>query len=74
MKATLTFTLPNEEVEHHAAVHGMAYRNALSDIRQSIRGKMKHGHEFKTADEALEYVRQVVQDALEDAELTQGLP
>ena len=74
MTATLTFTLPREEAEHHAALHGMAYRAALTDIREALRSKMKHGHDFKTANEALEYVRQVVQDALEDAELTQGLP
>lgn len=74
MKATLEFELPNEDMEHHAALHGLAYRKALSEIRQMIRGKIKHGHEFKTPTQALEWAMQVVIDECEDAELDQGLP
>ena len=41
--ATLTFTLPDEEVEHRAALQGLAAKSALWEIDQRLRGLLKHG-------------------------------
>ena len=58
--ASLKFSLPEETVEYHAAVHGLAYRAALSSIREQLRQKLKHGHDFTSADEAMEWVHKLV--------------
>ena len=45
MKATLTFTLPDDESEFQAAVDGPKYRAALWEISQRIfRPARKHGY------------------------------
>ena len=41
-KATLSFTLPEEEQEHLQAVHGGAAFLALNQIRLAIRSRNKH--------------------------------
>ena len=66
--ATLKFSLPEETVEYHAAVHGLAYRAALGSIREQLRQKLKHGHRFATPDEAMDWVHQLVITACRDSE------
>jgi hypothetical protein len=45
MKATLTFTLPDDEAEFQAAVDGPKYRTALWEISQRVfRPARKHGY------------------------------
>lgn len=41
-KASLTFTLPEEEQEHLQAVHGATAFSALNQIRLAIRNRNKH--------------------------------
>lgn len=41
-KATLSFVLPEERVEHSHAVHGHRFLSALQDIRQALRDKVKY--------------------------------
>ena len=48
--ATLTFTLPDEEVEHRAALQGLAAKSALWEIDQRCRALMK----YETVPEAVE--------------------
>ncbi len=66
MKATLEFTLPDEREEHLVAVHAENLYFALYEIDGQLRNWLKHGHEFKTADEALEAVREFLNDELRD--------
>ena len=42
MKATLTFTLPEEEHEYNNAVEGAKMRSILWDVDQWLRSKMKY--------------------------------
>lgn len=42
-RATLTFTLPDEDIEHRAALQGAAAKVALWEIDQRLRGLLKHG-------------------------------
>lgn len=42
MKATLTFTLPEEEHEYTNAVEGAKMRSILWDVDQWLRSKMKY--------------------------------
>jgi hypothetical protein len=43
MKATLTFKLPKEKYEHHQAINGWRYAEALSDIWNRFRELEKYG-------------------------------
>jgi hypothetical protein len=71
MKAVLEFTLPMEAAEHHAALHGMAYKSGLDSIRMELRGLTKHGHKFKTADQALEHINKFVIDVINEADASE---
>ena len=68
MIAKLEFTLPMESAEHHSALRGMEYRSALDSIRIELRGLTKHGHKFKSANEALEHMQQFVIEVINHAE------
>ena len=43
MKATLEFTLPDEDYEHKTAVNAHRYRSALESISEIVRRAIKHG-------------------------------
>lgn len=53
MKATLEFTLPEESDEHLAATRAMEMRCAMSEFLENLRGKVKYGHSYAGADDAL---------------------
>lgn len=57
MTATLTFTLPEEAHEHQCAVYAARIVSEMFDLDEQLRSWLKHGHSFKTPDEALEAVR-----------------
>ena len=42
MKATITFTLPEEEEEYRNAIEGAKMRAMLWDVDQFLRAKMKY--------------------------------
>ena len=42
MKATITFTLPEEEEEYRNAIEGAKMRAILWDVDQFLRAKMKY--------------------------------
>ena len=65
-KATLTFDMPEEQVEFDLAYHGSDYHNVLWDLDQELRNWLKHGHEFKETGEALEAVRSRIHELMED--------
>jgi len=65
MKAILEFNLPEERYEHRSALQGADLRLIVCNMDNILRGFLKHGHHFKTVDEALENVRK---NLLEDLE------
>ena len=60
MKATLTFDLPEDRVEHAHAVHGRRFLSALQEIRETIRAKVKYA---ETGPVSWEEVQQIFFDA-----------
>lgn len=64
MTATLTFMLPEEASEHRDALDGTALRSALFDLDQQLRAWTKHGHRFKSADDALDAARAALLEEL----------
>ena len=68
-KATLTFDLPEESIEHRTAIHAQDWKTVVYEISLFLRNKLKYGHEFKTADEVLEVVRKELWDNCQDYNL-----
>lgn len=66
MKATLEFDLPEESQEHQDAVDGGRWRSAVTQLREEVHAKRKHGHDFKTPDEVLEWIAAVIAEEQED--------
>jgi hypothetical protein len=64
MKATLEYNLPEEQDLYIGACQGVNIKNVVRDIDNEMRNWLKHGHSFKSADEALEKVRQMLYDDL----------
>lgn len=63
MKATLEFNLPEEAHEFYIASRATTLALEVNAVREKIRSWLKHGHEFKTPDEALVAVRDELIDA-----------
>ena len=59
-KASLSFMLPDENGEFHAAIHGQEFASALHDIDQHCRSMIKYGS--LTEDEAalLQEIRNMI--------------
>jgi len=64
MKATLEYNLPEEQDLYIGACQGVNIKNVVCDLDNEMRNWLKHGHSFKSADEALEKVRQMLYDDL----------
>jgi hypothetical protein len=60
MRATLTFTLPDEQGEFDAARLGRAALSTLWGIDQRCRAICKHGEPSKETREHLEHIRQLI--------------
>jgi len=65
MTATLSFQLPEESTEHKLAVNGAEIAYQVRAVDQQLRNWLKHGHEFKTADEAITATREMLREAVE---------
>ena len=66
MQAILKFNLPEDRDEYTASSHGMNYALTCWDIDQKLREWLKYGHQFESADEALERVREVFHEIMDD--------
>lgn len=53
-QATLSFSLPDEQYELQLALDARTYRAIIKDLREYLRSKTKHGHDYPSADAALE--------------------
>ena len=57
MEAILKFRLPEEAAEHLQALNGGKWAGVVWELDKSLRPGLKYGHDWKTADEALEAIR-----------------
>jgi hypothetical protein len=60
MKAKLEYNLPEDQSLFDAACKATDLRSAVSDFDNELRDWIKHGHNFKTADEALDKARETL--------------
>lgn len=73
MKATLEYSLPEEENEHRDALNGTDWKLVVRNIDNMLRNALKHGHNLASADAALQSIRDVLQEELEQRGLYNGL-
>jgi hypothetical protein len=64
LKATLTFTLPEETDEHRAALEGWRWRSLVQRLDEALRQTAKHGAQ-KDADRAA-WARALLRDAVSE--------
>ena len=64
MKAIIEFNSPEDNNEHRIAVDSMSWALTAWDIDRKLRDWLKYGHEFKTADEAIEKTREFLHETL----------
>jgi hypothetical protein len=70
MKAILEFDLPEDNCNHILAVHAMDFALLAWDLDQYLREKLKYGHQFTDADDALEAIREFLHDQLIDRQIS----
>ena len=66
MKATLEFDMLEERDDLNFAIHGLDWALVALDIDNELRNRLKYGHQFKSADEALETVRDRLFEIMDD--------
>lgn len=67
MRATLTYTLPDEQAEFDAAINGRKAFLALWEIDQRCRGLLKHGEPSGETRQLAEEIRQLIRDECAEA-------
>ena len=67
---TLRFVLPGHAVDLDIAIHsGKLFWELWEFVNNELRGKLKYGHDFKSANEAFEWCRQELVDLIEESGL-----
>jgi len=66
MQVILKFNLPEETDEFKMAIRGGDYWLVLWELSQLLRSKLKYGHDYKTADEAIESIQSDFWDMIDD--------
>lgn len=67
MKATLTFTLPEEEIEYTAAVQALKWKGLVWELDQYLRSELKYNEALNQAEgDALQKVRDKLYELLRD--------
>lgn len=62
----LEYKLPEETYAFNAATHGAKWRSVVYELANELRTKTKYGHEYKTADDALEGIKDFLWTELHD--------
>jgi hypothetical protein len=66
MKATLSFELPEETIEHHDALNGHEWKAVVIELHRTARNAMKHGHKYKDADDAIQDILNTIHCSVMD--------
>jgi hypothetical protein len=64
MRASLNFTLPDDDYEVHAALSGQQALRALSDIDHKCRSLIKHGDADSETIDLAETIRNMIPSSL----------
>jgi hypothetical protein len=59
MKVTMEFNLPDENDDCRLALDASEFRSGMNEFEERLRFWRKHGHPFKSADDAVEKIAAV---------------
>ena len=62
MKGILKFNLPEEKNEFKLALRALDYFSLLFGLDQELRGFQKYGHNFKSINELIDYIRKRISE------------
>ena len=66
MKAILEFNLPEDKEEFEVASKAMDWSLVVWDMEQHLRNKLKYDNDYKTPNQALEHMRETLNELLID--------
>ena len=66
MKATLEFTLPDEEAEYRIATKARMYHSALCEVSNAVRTRLKYGNLGDEVNTVLRELQQLLWDSTTD--------
>ena len=69
MNAILQFILPEEQQEFRLAARAAEWHSVVWETDQKLRGYLKYGHTFLSADEAFEEIRKFLHEEMDDRNL-----
>lgn len=70
MKGILRFNLPEENNEFMLAKRGSEWANTLYDVDRKLRDCLKYGHSYTSINEALESIRDYLNEEMQISNLT----
>lgn len=70
MEAIYKFDLPEDQNDLTVFMHAYDWALTVWDMDNKLRNWLKYGHDFKTADESLESVRDELHKILEERSIT----
>lgn len=70
MKANLEFNLPEDKTDFYMANNGWNYYLVLESIDQKLRSYLKYGHKFESADDALQDIRNLLHEEMNNRNIT----
>lgn len=65
MKAILKFNLPEDKNKLIWAQRGESYYSVLRELDQNLRGYLKYNHKFGDVREALEHIRDFINNSVD---------
>jgi hypothetical protein len=69
MKAILEFDLPDEQLEFETATNAGKMKSLIWDFGEQLRSWDNYGHNFKTADDAIDGIRDYFIQCINDYNL-----
>ena len=66
MKAILEFNLPEDKEEFEVASKAMDWSLVVWDMEQHLRKKLKYDNDYETPNQALEHMRETLNELLVD--------
>jgi len=62
MKAIIEYNLPEDKAEFTAALNALELKYAIKDLDVLLRGYLKHGWKFETVEEAIQSIRDSINE------------
>lgn len=65
MKAILEFDLPEDNYQYKAAIQGADLKLIVATLDNMLRGYLKYGHDFQSANDAIQSIRNTLNEDLQ---------